>query len=111
LKISLDYDLTYSLDPAFWNLVIEFSKLFGHEVRIVTVRDERYDRTAPLIEAEKIVPVIYTRGVAKKWFMSHFGDGFMPDVWIDDKPESVMHNSTFSPEGLKDWRDTRGEAA
>lgn len=110
MKIALDYDLTYSLDPDFWSMVVDAAEMCGHEVRIVTIRDERFDRTAPLMQLEKELPVIYTRGVAKKWFLSHFGDGFTPDVWIDDKPESILSNSTFSPEGLVEWRANRGEA-
>lgn len=109
MKIGLDYDLTYSADPAFWQLFIGHAVLAGHDVRIVTVRDERFDRTPPLIEVEKLLPVIYTRGVAKRWFCEHFGGGFIPDIWVDDKPESILTNSTLSPEGLAEWREGRGE--
>lgn len=107
MKIALDYDLTYSLDPKFWNQVIAAARRNGHDIRVVTVRDDNLDRTAPLLELEQRLPVIYTCGVAKKWYCSHFGDGFTPDVWIDDKPESVLNNSTATPEFLVEWRATR----
>lgn len=109
MKIALDYDNTYSADPVFWFAVIRLARRLGHDIRIVTARDERFDRTAPLVEAESILPVIYTRGIAKKWFCEHFGDGFVPDVWIDDKPESVISNSMATPEILQVWRKERGE--
>lgn len=109
MKIALDYDHTYSLDPSFWGWFVLTARSFGHEVKMVTVRDDRFDRTTKLVEAEKILSVIYTRGAAKKWYCEHFGDGFIPDVWIDDKPESILANSTFSPEGLAIWRAERGE--
>jgi hypothetical protein len=112
LKLALDYDNTYTLDPVFWSHVINSARQVGHEVRIVTIRDERYDRTAPLIELEKRIPVIFTRGVAKRWFVSHFVPDFAPvDVWIDDRPETIFQNSETTPEDLAAWRTGRGEPA
>jgi hypothetical protein len=109
MKIALDFDNTYSADPNFWNLFLRITKICGHEVRIVTARDERFDRTAALVELEQRVPVVYCRGVAKKWFMTHFGEGFAVDVWIDDKPESILINSEFAPDKLAEWRANRDE--
>lgn len=106
MKLALDYDGTYTLDPDFWLDVVDLARIYGHEVRIVTHRDERLDRTAPLAKAEQAVPVIYTRGISKRFFCEHFSD-FVPDVWIDDKPESITHNSSISPEGLAEWRASR----
>lgn len=110
MKIALDYDNTYSLDSAFWLAIADYAIYCGHEVRIVTIRDERYDRTEPLIKVEKTFDVIYTRGVAKRWYCEHFGDGFVPDVWIDDTPESILYNSPATPEALAEWRQNRDEA-
>lgn len=109
MKIALDYDNTYSADPGLWNAFGLIAYRYGHEIRIVTARDERHDRTAPLIEAEQHFPVIYCRGVAKKWYLTHFHPDFPVDVWIDDKPESILANSAFPPEGLAEWRATRDE--
>jgi hypothetical protein len=109
MKIALDYDQTYSADPHLWTDFINSSRRLGHDVRIVTARDDRFDRTDPLIRVEQFLPVIYTRGIAKKWFLTHFGQGFVPDVWIDDKPESILANSTVTQEALADWRANRGE--
>ncbi len=109
MKIALDYDKTYTADAVFWNAFLQVARAAGHEVRIVTVRDERLDRTAPLVALEDRLPVIYTRGVAKEWFCTHFTDGWMPDIWIDDSPKSIFENSAFSPEGLAAWRAGRGE--
>jgi hypothetical protein len=107
MKIALDYDQTYSLDPVFWNRFIFSAHGSGHEVRIVTMRGRDLDRTKALIEVEEILPVIYTGGVAKKWFLTHFGGDFQPDVWIDDKPESILNNSSATPESLVEWRANR----
>lgn len=109
MQIALDYDKTYSADPDFWQAFILLCKRAGHEVRIVTARDERFDRTAGLAEVEQHIAVVYCRGVAKRWYCSHFVPEFQPDIWIDDKPESVFINSETSPEDLAAWRDGRGE--
>lgn len=109
MKIGLDYDHTYTADPTLWLEFIDIAVALGHEVRIVTARDERYDRTQALVDLEQYVPVIYCRGVAKKWFLTHFGDGFSPDIWIDDKPESIFKNSDFAPDKLLEWRMNRDE--
>lgn len=107
MNIALDYDGTYSADPVLWDLFIVCAQSQEHEVRIVTARDERFDRTAALAELEKRIPVIYCRGVAKQWYLTHFGDGFVPQIWIDDKPESILANSTFAPDKLAEWRANR----
>lgn len=110
MKIALDFDNTYSADPSLWQAFIRSAVAAGHDIRIVTARDERFDRTAPLAEVEQVLPVIYTRGIAKRWFLEHFGDGFIADVWIDDRPEGILNNSTATPDFLAEWRANRGEA-
>lgn len=108
MRIALDYDATYTLDPGFWEEFEEIAGRNGHDVRIVTIRDDRYDRTPDLIELERYFKVIYTRGVAKKWFVSHFVPDFHPvDVWIDDRPETILANSETTPEDLAAWRAQR----
>jgi hypothetical protein len=109
MKIALDYDKTYTADPDLWDNFLRVAKRLGHEVRIVTIRDERYDRTAPLIELEQYTPVVYTRGVAKKWFCTR--EGWAPDIYIDDAPETILYNSETTPEDLAAWRAGRGEAS
>ena len=109
MKIALDYDHTYSSDPVLWNEFICQARYAGHDIRIVTARDDRKDRTKPLVTAEFLIQVIYTRGVAKRWYCEHLVEDFVPDVWIDDKPESIIANSTFSAEDLVVWRNRRNE--
>lgn len=109
MRIALDYDGTFTLSPKTWLDFIALAQVEGHDIRIVTVRDDRYDRTAPLRELEQNAPIIYTRGVAKRWFVTHFGDGFVPDIWIDDKPESILENSNAAPDWLANWRIEREE--
>lgn len=109
MKIALDYDLTYSRDPEFWDDFIALALLHGHDVRGVTARGKALDRTAPLVALEQKIPVIYTNGVAKRWFCTYHHVGFIPDIWIDDKPEAVLENSQTTPERLAEWRAERNE--
>lgn len=109
MKIALDYDGTYTADPAFWDIMISVALRQGHDIRVVTARDDLVDRTEPLVEVERLVPVIYTRGIAKRWYCEHFVDDFVPQIWIDDRPEAVLQNSQTSPEALAKWRNERNE--
>lgn len=110
MQIGLDYDNTYSADPVFFDAVIALALRAGHDIRIVTARDDRFDRTAPLVALERRVPVIYTRGVAKRFYLTHIHEGdFQPAVWMDDKPEAVLANSPTTPADLAEWRRTRSD--
>ena len=111
MKIAVDYDDTYTRDPALWEGFMRSAHDAGHEVRIVTIRDDRRDRDRVLMRAENVWGVIYTRGVAKKFWCEHFGDGFVPDVWCDDRPETVHNNSTMTPNALALWRQANREKA
>ena len=103
MRLALDYDDTYTLDPELWNAFALAARQRGHDVRIVTarcaIRDNVDDRIGDL-------PVIYCNGVAKRFYCREFAD-WVPDVFIDDKPENVGNNSTASPEWLANWRLTR----
>lgn len=106
MKLALDFDNTYTADPDFWNEVIDVAKRFQHEIRVVTARSPTHDNIGNEIDH---LPVIYCDGVAKRFVCHHFND-WDPDVWIDDKPESVFQNSTASKEVLAEWRANRGVA-
>jgi hypothetical protein len=102
MKIALDYDRTYDKAPEFWDDFIDLATDYGHEVRIVTARNPDLDN----IDDDVYVPIIYCDGVAKRFVCHHFND-WDPDIWIDDKPESVDHNSTATKEQLAEWRKNR----
>lgn len=108
LNIALDYDDTYSADTDFWDDFIENSKKYGHNVFIVTYRDERYDEDFNLMALrDEGVKVYFTRGVAKQWWMDQFSDEIV-NIWIDDKPEAIIHNSSLPRKGLIEWREECG---
>ena len=107
---ALDYDHTFDVDPVFWAQFIANSFMFGHDVYVVTWRDDRYDRTPALLQVEQVVPVYYTRGVAKKFYLEHIAQlppDRLPTVWIDDRPHTVTENSKMTEEELVEWRKIR----
>jgi hypothetical protein len=72
MRISIDYDGTYTRDPDFWNQVIRMAQQRGHEVKCVTMR-------FPNEAVDMPCDVIYTSRQSKRNF-------FPADVWIDDQP-------------------------
>lgn len=107
MRFALDWDQTYTADPGFWRSFMMIAEGAGHEVCIVTARDERYDITPQLAEfmdKHRNVQVVFCRGVAKQWYCKHFVQGGGIDVWIDDRPASILHNSCTAPEWLAEWR-------
>lgn len=79
MRISLDYDGTYTQDMPFWNMFIESAKQAGHEVVCVTMR---YPHETIVMPCE----VIYTGRKAK---IKCAGI----DVWIDDNPQWILRDS------------------
>jgi hypothetical protein len=107
LLICLDYDKTYDRAPPLWDGFIELCSFLGHTVILATYRDERMDNTDLLLDLSKRIPVYYTRGVAKKWWIEQFAEEAHahPDIWIDDNPQAIFENSRLSREGLIKWRE------
>lgn len=104
-KFAFDYDGTISDNFGDWYYVMGFLQSQGHEVFVVTFRDERHDRNSDLTFLEEDnFDVYYTRGVAKRWWCEQFGPGKV-DVWIDDKPEAILNNSNYTVDDLHVWRE------
>lgn len=101
MNIALDYDDTYSKSPGFWSKFIELAEHYYHDVRIVTHRHPVKDDLGWFQ-----VPVYYTNGVAKKWWLEANTD-WTPDVWIEDSPEAILFNSKKTKEELEEWRKIR----
>ena len=81
MRLSLDYDGTYTRDPVMWDAFIASAKGAGHEVICVTMRfpdEERIDMP---------VEVVYTSRQAKAPHMAALGR--VPDIWIDDNPKWI----------------------
>ncbi len=105
--IALDYDETYTCDPILWDCFIRDAQRHGHTVVFVTYRDKDLDAICedyPRPPERYGIKIFYTAGVAKKWYMKHFGPKGGVDIWIDDSPESIFENSAMTPNALHKWR-------
>lgn len=109
MRISLDYDGTYTADPATWDKFIALMFAGGHDVRVVTMRSPTKDRTADLVKLERKVQIIYTDGAAKRFHLTNRDSDWVPEIWIEDKPEAVLYNSPTSAADLRAWREERNE--
>lgn len=91
MKISLDWDDTVTRDPALWMNFAALAKRAGHDVRVVTMRYERElkDVHETLYKYRVTLSVICTGREQKRPFCERLG--WVPDVWIDDSPEFIVH--------------------
>lgn len=106
MRIALDFDQTYTLDPDCWFDVINTFQEAGHEVVVVTVRHPYWDAHPYIDDLYKqlLVDCIFTDGKAKKAFCEERGINI--DVWIDDRPQTILGDSAWNhthPD-LKQWR-------
>lgn len=92
MKISVDFDDTYTKDPLLWDAFIKNAMARGHTVYCVTARstepydtDEVYDSIGLLIGRDNC---IFTAGVSKRRFV--WTKKIKIDVWIDDSPEMII---------------------
>ena len=86
MNVSLDYDDTYSLDPKTWDKIINILLKANHNVYCVT---KRYEHLADDIKEALYIPIIFVpKGKSKG--LEVFNRGIKIDVWIDDKPLSMI---------------------
>ena len=82
MLIALDYDGTYTKDPALWNQFIIDAVAAGHRIVTVTMRGPRAALTVPM-------EVFYTGGTPKADYVK--AQGLKVDIWIDDDPWLIHH--------------------
>jgi hypothetical protein len=79
MRISIDYDGTYTRDPVLWDSFIQSAKDRGHEVVCVTMR---YPHEPIAMPCE----IFYTSRKAKAIVCE-------ADIWIDDSPKWLLMDS------------------
>ena len=107
LTIALDYDLTYTADKETFKKVIITLQLAGHKIYCVTMRSFEHDFHPDFDELLTYynIETIFCDGHAKRVVCETLGIPI--DIWIDDKPQSVVSDSEYSPEELHAWRKTQ----
>lgn len=90
MKISLDFDDTYTRDPDTWNLVIAQLQLSGHQVYCVTYRtpEQGLEVLSTIGRVIGVDNCYFTSSQSKQAYMRQRGHHI--DVWIDDMPISIL---------------------
>lgn len=82
--IALDYDGTYTADPALWSRFVADAQSAGHRVVCVTMRTPQEAISMPC-------EVIYTSRYAKLPFTLELG--LSVNIWIDDMPALLFQGA------------------
>jgi len=94
MLIALDYDGTYTADPALWDAFIKLARLQQHEVHLVTMRAP----SEPVRLGAHVDRIHYTDRRAKRPFME--ARGLNVQIWIDDMPDFVVGDA--APRSLEE---------
>jgi hypothetical protein len=89
LTIALDYDDTYTEDPAFWAAVVDVGRKFGHRFVCVTARRKTFDNMKELRETLPTdVEAHFSYDEPKADYAKR--RGIAVDIWIDDSPGWIV---------------------
>jgi hypothetical protein len=93
IDYALDFDDTFTRNPALWVEFIRGAARHGQTVAIVTMRgeDELGDVRRQLSDAGPPVRIFATDRKAKRPFMQALGHRVA--VWIDDRPEFIIQHA------------------
>lgn len=94
MNIGLDYDHTFTADPALWDFFTALCHHRGHRVFIVTAR---HKHEVLELEVPRGVQVIFT---GRKMKERHCADhhALKIDVWIDDMPGMIQETRVLGGE-------------
>jgi hypothetical protein len=108
--IALDYDGTFTEDPALWERFIFTAEMRDHRIVAVTMRYQSEGIDPKFLSFIGEENVFFTGRMAKKPFMANLG--IHPSIWIDDHPQSVFMDAetiwgahNVLPEGQLDSRN------
>jgi hypothetical protein len=90
LTISIDFDKTWSADPALWRGFVKMAKSRGHHPVMITRRDDTPKQRAEVeksIEGVGFDELIFAGGTQKQDAARKAGVSV--DVWVDDYPEGI----------------------
>ena len=92
ILFAIDYDGTFSADPALFRLFVNLLRAHGHESVLVTGRSDEGPFGAEVKRAVgNLMPIVFAAGDWKKEAAAKAG--YKIDVWIDDHPEYVARQN------------------
>jgi hypothetical protein len=108
MLFALDYDGTYTEDPDLWLAFIANARARGHQVWVVTMRNESESEEVREQLLDKVDNIVFTDRRAKALYLR--ARGVEPDVWIDDMPWFVVGDAVPPSPERCDCTDPVGEA-
>lgn len=88
MNIALDFDDTITRDEIAWEHFCKYFISRGHNVYIVTWRDEEQGEEVMKYWQDKVTEIHCTDRVSKEKYM--YSKGIRIDVWIDDMPSAIL---------------------
>jgi hypothetical protein len=88
MLFGIDFDGTWTRDPALFHAFVQLLRTAGHDAILVTMR---YDRGHEARQVQSVMrgllPIVFTGRRAKRPVVVALG--YQVDVWIDDMPHFV----------------------
>lgn len=96
MTFAIDFDDTFTADPALFTAFITFAKARGHRCVCVTARADRVMYTDPSRHCgdevraalNGLMPIVFSGGDPKE--VAAAMAGYAIDVWIDDNPAAIV---------------------
>jgi hypothetical protein len=89
--IAVDYDGSYSSMPELFDCIIDKAQSLGYKVILVTMRYPEEADEGLLAVMGKVEETYFTSRRAKLPYLRI--KGIKPDLWIDDSPVWLLHDS------------------
>lgn len=109
LTIAFDFDGTISEDPKGFLAVMDFLKVRGHNVIVVTGRMRSTDPEDLNFLMDNEYKVYFTDHKAKRKYMR--GLGIDVDIWVDDLPEAMIQDWNGPPRTFREGKVVVADAA
>ena len=95
MLISIDYDGTWTNDPALWHTFALHAIESGHEVIMITQRAAGWrEPLMDVFEEDLSLPIIFAAGAPK--LVAALELGLDVDVWIDDNPRAMIERFEYT---------------
>lgn len=103
MLVALDYDETFTRDPATWISVVNVLRAAGHTVVVVTMRDTSRNEAEPvLIALYDHVDAVFFTARCSKWDYMMTVHKLLVHVWIDDNPLFILKDANAKIERPED---------
>lgn len=108
MVVAIDYDNTWTLDPALWGAFCHLLRGRGHRVILCSQRPPDHECSVEVCVAVdgQVDGVVLCSGKSKRQAAAE--QGWAVDVWVDDFPVSVEEAMIFNTKNWEQLREERG---